>query len=197
MNANSNNFYIRGRHQFSKYKIVLNIITAFYKIFPLGFRKWAFEFHRYTLGKIGLGLRYAILKSICNHIGDNVAIFAGVYLLHPEKLTIGNNVSIHPMCYIDCVGGLSIGNDVSIAHGVTIMSITHSYDHPEIKIRDQDCKLSPVCIEENVWIGAKACILYGVTIGKTSVIGAGSVVLKSTESNSVYVGVPARKVKTI
>ena len=189
---------IRGRILFSKYKSVLNTLTVFFRLFPMGFRKWAFERCRHILGKLGLGLRYAILKSICKSLGDNVAIYPDVYILNPQNIEIGNNVSIHPMCYIECLGGIVIGNDVSIAHGVTIMSTSHSYnDNPYINIREQNGKEAPVQIEDNVWIGAKASILCGVTVGGTSVIGINSVVLKSIERNSVYVGIPAKKIKDI
>ena len=55
----------------------------------------------------------------------------------------------------------------------------------------------PVRIEENVWIGAGAIILPGVTIGKNSVIGAGSVVTRDIPENVVAMGVPCRVVRPI
>ncbi len=188
----------RGREQFEKYKGVFSIWTSLYRILPLSRRKAALEKHRYLRGKFGVGLRYVILKSISDSVGDNVAIFPGVYLLNPENLVVGNNVSIQPMCYLECghiKGGITIDDDVSIAHGVTIMGTTHQFGSHEEKIRDQGIENEPVHIEENVWIGAKASVLGGVTIGHGSVIGAGAVVTKSLEPEGVYVGVPAKKMK--
>lgn len=189
---------LRGRDQFAKFKGVFGVLISFYKVLPLRSRKNALERHRNMRGKLGMGIRYVILKSITDSIGDNVAIFPGVYIFNPENLVLGNNVSIQPMTYMECgyvKGGVTIGDDVSIAHGVTIMGTTHHFDKHDEKIRDQGVDNEPVHIEENVWIGAKAAILSGVTVGHGSVVGAGAVVNKSLDPEGVYVGVPARKVK--
>ncbi len=189
---------MRGRDQFAKYKGAFKVITGFYKILPFGMRKKALEKKRNTRGKFGIGLRYAILKSITDDVGDNVAIFPGVYIFHPENIVVGNNVSIQPMCYLECgnvKGGITIGNDVSIAHGVTVMATTHTFDDPDVPIKDQEVIDEPVRIDENVWIGAKASILSGVTVGRGSIVGAGAVVTKSAEPEGIYVGVPARRIK--
>lgn len=188
----------RGRKQFAKLKRILAVLVTVYKVLPLKMRKKAFERHRNMRGKLGIGLRYVILKSITNSIGDNVAIFPNVYILNPENIVIGSNVSIQPMTYIECgyvKGGITIGDDVSIAHGVTIMGTTHIFNNHEIPIRNQGIKNESVHIEDNVWVGAKASILSGVVIGHGSVIGAGAVVTKSLDPEGVYVGVPAKKVK--
>lgn len=189
---------MRGRDQFKKYKKIFELFVSLYRHLPLRWRKNALEKHRNMRGKIGIGLRYVILKSITDSIGDNVAIFPSVYIFNPENLVIGNNVSIQPMTYMECgyvKGGITIDDDVSIAHGVTIMGTTHRFDNHDEKIRDQGVDNEPVHIEENVWIGAKAAVLSGVTIGHGSVVGAGAVVNKSLEPEGVYVGVPARRVK--
>jgi len=188
----------RGREQFAKYKGVFAVLTSLYRALPLRMRKNALERHRNTRGKLGLGMRYAILRSISDSVGENVAIFPGVFLFNPENVVIGNNVSIQPMTYMECgyrKGGITIDDDVSIAHGVTIMATTHRFDAHDLKIRDQGVESEPVHIEENVWIGAKAAILSGVTIGHGSVVGAGAVVTKPLEPEGVYVGVPAKRVK--
>lgn len=188
----------RGRNQFAKYKGVFSVLTSLYKTLPLHMRKNALEKRRNMRGKLGMGFRYVILKSITDSIGDNVAVFPGVYIFHPENLVIGNNVSIQPMTYMECgyvKGGITIDDDVSIAHGVTIMGTTHRFDNHEITIRDQGVNNELVHIEENVWIGAKVAVLSGVTIGHGSVIGAGAVVNKSLGPEGVYVGIPAKRVK--
>ena len=103
----------RGRKQFAKLKRILAVLVTVYKVLPLKMRKKAFERHRNMRGKLGIGLRYVILKSITNSIGDNVAIFPNVYILNPENIVIGSNVSIQPMTYIECgyvKGGITIGD---------------------------------------------------------------------------------------
>ena len=63
---------------------------------------------------------------------------------------------------------------------------------------DQKCKVkSPVIIEDNVFIGARSIILKGVTIGRNSIVGAGSVVTKSIPSNQIWGGNPAKFIRNI
>lgn len=189
----------RGRDTFARYRGGINAVSALYKLLPLKIRKKLFEMHRNTRGKIGLGVRYALLKAIALKCGDNVAIYPGVYLFDIENMVIGNNVSIHPMCYIECgytPGGVRIDDDVSIAHGVTIMGTNHIYDGLDSPIRDKGVTCEPVHIENNVWIGAKVTITAGITVASGCVIGANAVVTKDTEINGVYVGIPAKRIKT-
>lgn len=189
----------RGRDQFHKYKRLIGLLTGICRRLPIGMRKRMLERRRNTRGKIGIGIRYALLKSIAIRCGDNVSIFQGVYVLNPQNLVVGSNVSIHPMTYLECGkgrdGGLIIGDDVSIAHGVTIMATTHTYASSDIPIKDQPVITKPVKIGANVWIGAKATVLAGITVGTGCVIGANAVLTKSTDANMVYAGIPARVVK--
>lgn len=188
----------RGRDIFARYKKIIDSVTFIYKLLPIKIRKNLLEFHRNSRGKIGLGIRYALLKSIAVECGDNVAIYQGVYIMNPENFRVGNNVSIHPMCYIECgytQGGVSIGNDVSIAHGVTLMSTSHVYDGLNAPIKDNGVIYDPIHIEDNVWIGTKVTITAGISVASGCVIGANAVVTQNTERNGVYVGVPAKKIK--
>ncbi len=189
----------RGRDTFKKIKWLLSFFVSFYRLFPVKTRKKLLERHRYTRGKLGIGLRYALLKSLAAYCGDNVSVFEGVYLLNPQNLRVGNNVSIQPMCYIECGKDpalpLIIEDDVSIAHGATLMATTHTYSDLNLPIKDQPVETKALHIHENVWIGAKASILAGVTLASGCIIGAGAVVTKDTKENTIYGGVPARVIK--
>ena len=187
----------RGRVKFQRYKSVLILLIKFYSFFPRRARMKMFERKRGSRGKYGLAVRYALLRSLAQSCGENVAIFPNCFILHPEKLAIGDNVSIQPMCYIDAAGGIRIGNDISIAHGVTIMSSTHRYDRTDLPIRNQGIEFAETEIQDNAWIGAKATILYGKRIGKGAVVGANSVVTKDIAPFTVNAGVPARFIKKI
>ena len=146
-------------------------------------------------GTIRIAQRYMLCKSLCVDVGDNVSIHDNVFFFNVDKMKFGNNVSVHPMCYFQASGGIEIGNDVSIAHGVTLMTQNHSYEDRNIPIKDQPVISKPIIIEDNVWIGAKATVLYGRRIGKNSVIAAGAVVTKDVPPNTVVAGVPARVIK--
>lgn len=186
---------MRGREKFKKYKLLIEMVTALYSIFPKRILKLLLVHHRKTTGTKGMLLRYALLKNLANHIGENVSIHPDVYLFNVEKLRIGDNVSIHPLCYFEAYGGIEIGNDVSIAHNVSILSVSHNYKGSDIPIKDQGLTAKPVIISNNVWIGAKVTVLGGVKIGSGSIIGSGAVVTKNIGNNKVAVGVPANNIK--
>lgn len=185
----------RGRDIFSKYKGLILFLSKLVKIFPLCFRKKLFEHYRRTRGVKGIAIRYILLKSIAKKCGDNVSIHPDCYIFNADKLEIGNNVSIHPMCYVEAIGGLSIGNDVSIAHSVTLLTTGHQFDRYDIPIKDQSFFVEKTTIADNVWLGAKATVLCGITVNAGAVVGAGSVVTHDVEENSVVVGAPAREIK--
>ena len=88
-----------------------------------------------------------------------------------------------------------IGDNVMFGPNVTITAAGHPVD-PDLRRQVYQYNF-PVRIEENVWVGAGVIILPGVTIGKNSVIGAGSVVTKDIPANVVAMGVPCRVVREI
>ena len=186
----------RGRELFTKHERILNLVTNLYCLFPKKTRMVLLDIKRHKTGIIQIGLRYALLKSIAKYVGSNVRISEDVYILNADNISFGSNVSIWPMTYIEGSGIVIIGNDVSIAHSVTIMSEEHKYEKRDVPIKDQGKVFSPVIIEDNVWIGAKAIILSGVTIGAGSIVGAGAVVTKDVPRNSIVAGVPAKTIKT-
>ena len=89
-----------------------------------------------------------------------------------------------------CSNSIIIGNDCAISHDVTIMdSDFHNIDYANHE------KSAPVNIGNHVWIGSRAMILKGVTIGDGAIIGAGSVVTKDVPTKSIVAGVPAKVIK--
>lgn len=93
------------------------------------------------------------------------------------KVIIGKNVSIGPNVVCVC--------EASANNGVEINTFQYVLNRASAK--------GNVMIEDEVWLGANVTILPGVTIGRCSIIGAGSVVNRDVESYSVYAGVPAKK----
>jgi len=92
---------------------------------------------------------------------------------------------------IRCKERISIGKNVAISHDVTIMDSDggHTLDYDGYK------SSSPIEIADNVWIGSRAMILKGVTIGEGAVVAAGSVVTKDVPANTVVAGVPAKVIR--
>lgn len=111
------------------------------------------------------------------------------------SVTIGNNCSLNPYAILYGHGGLSIGNDVRIAARVTIIPFNHAFEDPNVVIKKQGSTRIGITIGDDVWIGAGATVLDGVSIASGCVIGAGAIVTKNTEVNGVYVGSPARLIR--
>ncbi|MFX3616077.1 MAG: sugar O-acetyltransferase [Sporolactobacillus sp.] len=112
-----------------------------------------------------------------------------------SRTTVGNKVYANFNLTLVDDGTVQIGNYVMFGPNVTLATANHPL---EPKLRRQQLQFNkPIVIKDNVWIGANAVILSGVTIGENSVIGAGSVVTHSVPANRVAVGVPARIIREI
>lgn len=127
--------------------------------------------------------RIALLKRCGIQIGDKTIINFGVNFIIPMTRSGVKK------------GTISIGNRVAIATGVVIVGSSHPNYSVLSGIYPVDD--GPITICDDVWIGANAVILPGVTIGKQSVIAAGAVVTKDVPPCCVVAGVPARKIKDL
>ena len=115
--------------------------------------------------------------------------------LYPgAKVEIGDRVGMSGTV-VAAACSISIGADVLCGGNVTICDTDwHEIDPEHRRTRGREC---PVVIEDNVWLGLNVIVLKGVTIGKDSIIGAGSVVVRSIPPRSIAVGQPARVLKSL
>ena len=95
------------------------------------------------------------------------------------------------------IGPVTIGSHVNLAQGITVTALNHNFEDSEKRIDEQGVSTSAVVIEDDIWIGANAVILPGVTIGHHSVVAAGAVVTKDVPPHSLVAGVPAKVIKQI
>nr|WP_160725768.1 acyltransferase [Bacillus sp. USDA818B3_A] len=126
-----------------------------------------------------------------------VIIEDGNRFINPEMVTIDGYVYIGPNCYFQAPGGIILKQGVCIGPYVTFLTENHRYDSPDLMAIPYDLKniRKPIIIEVNSWIGQRAIILPGVTIGEGAVVGAGSVVTKDVEPCSIVGGNPAKHIK--
>ena len=95
------------------------------------------------------------------------------------------------------IGPVEIGNHVNLAQGITVTALNHNFSVTNKRIDEQGVSTNPVTIEDDVWVGANAVILSGVTIGEHCVVAAGAVVTKDVPPHSLVAGVPAKVIKQI
>lgn len=180
-----------------KFKQIIRLLSLICNITPKVLLNILWHFFDSSEGKLAILFRYLYLKKYCKEAGENIYIGKNVNLKNIQNLSIGSNVSIHSFNYIDAYGRIIIGNNVSIANHCTFISSDHTWENKEIPIKYNDIVKKPIIINDDVWIAAGCRILGNVTIKERTVVGAGAVVNKSLENNSLYVGIPARKVKSL
>jgi acetyltransferase-like isoleucine patch superfamily enzyme len=130
--------------------------------------------------------------------GPGAGVHLGCYVWYytPRKVrldgvSIGANSRINRDCMLDIRGGLKIGENVSVSPEVAIVTAAHDPFDPEFRVH-----LEPVVIEDHVWIGMRATILGGVTLGRGCVVAAGAVVTRDVPPLAIVAGIPARQVGT-
>jgi acetyltransferase-like isoleucine patch superfamily enzyme len=95
------------------------------------------------------------------------------------------------------IGPVKIGDNVNLAQGITVTALNHNFNDPSKRIDEQGVSTSAVNIGNDIWIGANAVILPGVSIGNHSVVAAGAVVTKDVPAHTLVAGVPAKVIKEI
>jgi acetyltransferase-like isoleucine patch superfamily enzyme len=116
-----------------------------------------------------------------------------VTIYHPEQLSLGNRIDIGEYTHIRASGGVTIGDRVLIAAHAVITSREHPATLPRFGVVAD----APVVIEDDVWIGAGAIVLPGVTVGRGAIVGAGAVVTGPVAPFTIVGGVPARPIGAV
>ena len=139
--------------------------------------------------------RDQILKNLLAEIGENCYIEPPLHANWGKYTHFGNNVYANFNLTLVDDTDIFVGDNVMFGPNVIIATAGHPVDPP---LREKVAQFNiPVRIGKNVWIGAGAIVLPGVTIGDHSVIGAGSVVTKDIPPNVVAVGNPCRVLREI
>jgi maltose O-acetyltransferase len=144
---------------------------------------------------------YALRRTWYQHVmgvemGEGVAVQLGCYLWsygprsnRRNQTRIGARTIVNRGCCLDVRSGLRVGEDVSISPEVAILTTQH-----DVNDRDFSLQGRPVTIEDHVWIGMRAMVLPGVTIGRGAIVAAGAVVSRDVAPLDIVAGVPARTV---
>ena len=136
--------------------------------------------------------RKALLEELLTEpLHEHTDIFTPVQIDFGRNLKIGKNVFINHSLTVMAIGGIDIGDNVQIGPQVTIVTDNHDTDNRYVL----HCK--KVTIKNNAWIGARAVIMPGVTVGENAIIAGGAVVTKDVPDNTVAGGCPAKVLKQL
>lgn len=146
-------------------------------------------------GIIGFALRSLLLSTLLKAKKGMAWIQPNVRFVHCERISMGRNCGINSGTYVNGLGGITMGDHVLIGSNVTISSGRHPIEGQTPPIFVRPCEPSGIIIEDDVWIGAGAVIMPGITLRKGTVVGANAVVTRSTEEYAIVVGAPARVIR--
>ena len=139
-------------------------------------------------------LRYLLYRTAGFHIQTASVLYGSFF--HTSNIKIGRRTFINHKCYFENnMAPIEIGDHCSIAMEVMFCTATHHINNEGG--RAGEAYGLPINIKNRCWIGTRAVILPGVTVGEGCVIAAGSVVNKNCEPNGVYAGVPARRIRDL
>ena len=151
-------------------------------------------FLRALPGIEGFALRYLLYRALFQRLDGFCYLYPGARLSHTYGISAGRNLMVNAGAFLYGRGGLHFGDDVMIGPNAVIVSSQHRFDDPRIPMVYQGHKTDVVRIGSDVWIGANAVILPGVTVADGTVISAGAVVTRDTEPYSIVGGIPAAKI---
>ncbi len=190
------------------FKIVYNTLEILWEIQQLlvgGFE----AFINGNNAKLAASLRSRIYKTSC-YLDRNVvienkhhfkaecgsAIYHSSYILNKNgTFSLGTNSHLGAYCYVNVLyGNISIGSDVAIGPGTKLIAYSNHYKYMQ-KVTNEKL-INDIKIGNNILIGANCVILPGAIIHDHVIVGAGSVIKGVLDTNSIYAGVPCKKIKS-
>lgn len=168
--------------------------------------------------EIGVRLRYYAYRPLFKKTSGFFRIDTGVTILGFENIELGADVLFMKNSYVYAhdggailigdnftmntnsqlgasFGKIIIGNDCAIAPNCVLRASNHNFENPDVPFLKQGHTYGEIIIEDDVWISSNCVVTANTKIGKSSIIGAGSVVTKDVEPYSIVGGVPAKLIK--
>ena len=127
-------------------------------------------------------------------VDETFSLIPPFYTAGGRRIRVGHKVFINQCCTIYDMGGVDIGDLVMIGPNVSIITVGHAMEPSQ---RRKFIEAKPIVIQRNVWIATGATILGGVTVGESSMVGAGAVVTRDVPPGTFVAGVPARVIRRL
>jgi len=150
--------------------------------------------HLATSDLLNSPMRIALMRSLGMDIDPSVYMEAGGWF-SGRDVSIGVGCRFNVQCFFDESAPISIGANCNFGPQVMIHTSAHEVGGPSRRCGPQVRK--PVKIGDGVWVGLRASVMPGVTIGDGCLIAAGSMVTSDCEPNGLYAGIPARRVRDL
>ncbi|KVL22483.1 MULTISPECIES: DapH/DapD/GlmU-related protein [unclassified Burkholderia] len=131
---------------------------------------------------------------IGTQVDDGFVLIPPFHATGGAGMKLGRNVFVNQNCTFYDLGGLEIGDDVMIGPNVSLITSGHPVEPSR---RRDGVVAKPIVIGRNVWIGAGATIIGGVTIGENAVVAAAAVVTRDVPPNTLVGGNPAKVIRSI
>lgn len=148
-----------------------------------------------VVGRIAMLSRRWCARALFESVGQEVNIEKGARFGSGAGINIGDfsGIGINASLPI----AIDIGKNVMMGPDVLVLNQNHRFDRTDIPMRLQGYEpIEPVEIKDDVWIGTRATILPGVTIGAGAIVAACSVVTKDVPENAIVAGNPAKVIRT-
>ncbi len=133
------------------------------------------------------GLKARMLRLFGANIGVGLVIKPHVRIKYPWRLTVGDHCWIGQGVWIDNIEDVRIGSHVCVSQLAYFCTGSHDY-----RRRNFDLAARPIAVRDGAWIGARATLLPGVSIGANAIVAGGSVVTKSVDAAAIVGGNPAK-----
>lgn len=131
-----------------------------------------------------------VLRWFGAQIGYGVIIKPRVNVKYPWYLTVGNHVWIGENVWIDNLARVTIGSHVCISQDAYLLTGNHDYNDPTFALITRE-----IVLDDGVWVAARAIVCPGVRMGPGAILAVGSVLSKDAQSNWIYRGNPAERVR--
>lgn len=135
------------------------------------------------------------LRPLLGHVGEDSLIEPPFFCSYGRNTYLGDHVYLNASCTVLDNNDVSIGDHVMVGPSVQIDTAAHVLQAEGRNRGDEIAK--PIRIEDNVWIGGGAILLPGIHIDRNAVVGAGAVVSRDVEANTVVAGNPARVIRVV
>ena len=146
-------------------------------------------FMLYVFSHIGRIIRKTLIRLSIQKCGTGLRVYGPVKISSHHNIIMGDRCALNHGVMLLARGGIKMGDDVVLSPYAIVT--TDSLDN-SVKVLPRPHISAPVVIKDGAWIGARATILPGVTIGKNAIVAAGSVVREDVPENALVAGVPAK-----